>query len=161
MKFRIRQFTAADVAIYKALRLEALQKEGKYFRMSYGEETALPDEEWQNRILNPQFGRFGLYHDDKLIGITAIITEDNINAYMTQSYIRKEYRGRGLSRLLYEARINWAKERNIQKLTVGHRADNISSFKANQHFGFQYKYSQTFLWPDNATVAMHYYELML
>ncbi|RYZ25181.1 MAG: 2Fe-2S iron-sulfur cluster binding domain-containing protein, partial [Sphingobacteriales bacterium] len=35
--------------------------------------------------------------------------------YMTQSYIRKAYRGNHLSRILYDARLEWAKEQGISQ----------------------------------------------
>lgn len=117
--YSIRQLVPADVEAYKAMRLEALQKEPGNFGNSYDMEAAYPEETWVMRLANPAVACFGLYHENTLIGITAIVVTDKEKpqeAYMTQSYIRKEHRGKGLSQLLYNARINWAKQHGIKAL---------------------------------------------
>ena len=58
---------------------------------------------------------FGLFDGDCLIGITAAfaLAEDPAaqTAIFGMSFILPEYRGRGLSRLLYEARLEWTRAR--------------------------------------------------
>lgn len=162
--YTIRQFTAADVSIYRAIRLEALQTEPGFFGNSYATELAYANEQWLARITNPYGACFGLYHLNDLIGITAIIILDKDKAhtaYMTQSYIRPAHRGKGLSKLLYNARLQWAREQGIVRLLIGHRRSNISSMKANQKFGFRYTHSESRTWPDGITEDMLHYELLL
>ncbi len=162
--YSIRQLMPADVDTYKAIRLEALQKEPGNFGNSYATESAFPEETWIARLANPDGACFGLYHENMLIGITVIVVTDKYKpqeAYMTQSYIRKEHRGKGLSQLLYNARINWAKQHSIKRLIIGHRETNIVSKRANQHFGFVYSHSEPRTWPDDATENMLYYHLDL
>lgn len=146
------------------MRLEALKKEPGNFGNSYDMEAAFPEETWIARLTNPVGACFGLYHGNTLIGITAIVVTDKDKpqeAYLTQSYIRKEHRGKGLSQLLYNARINWAKQHDIKGLVIGHRETNIASKKANQHFGFVYSHSEPRNWPDGATENMLHYRLDL
>ncbi len=115
-------------------------------------------------MINPNGVCFGLYADNDLVGITAIIitnTENPIDAYMTQSYIRKEYRKQGLSRLFYEERTKWAKTRKLKKLIIGHRESNQSSRQANQKFGFKYTRREDRTWPDGAIEPILFYELIL
>jgi RimJ/RimL family protein N-acetyltransferase len=58
---------------------------------------------------------------------------------MVASYIKPPYRRQGLTRLLYEARIQWAKEQNdIHTLIMHHRSDNEISRKAHQKFKFEF-----------------------
>lgn len=161
--YTIRRFVTADVDAYKLIRLEALQTEAGMFGRSYIEEAAYTDEVWVNRVNNPDGACFGLYCDNELIGLTGIIKEDkDLNeAYMTQSYIRKQHRGRHLSRMLYEARLKWAKEHNIERLIIGHRASNLASKAANQHYGFKYTHNTERTWSDGSTEDMLYYELYL
>lgn len=162
--YSTRQLVPADVEAYKAMRLEALQKEPGNFGNSYDTEAAFPEETWVARLANPAGACFGLYHENTLIGITAVVVTDKekpYEAYMTQSYIRKEHRGKGLSQLLYNARISWAKQHSIKSLAIGHRETNIASRRANQHFGFVYSHSEPRTWPDGATENMLYYRLDL
>lgn len=163
-QYTIHQFLPEDVEQYKSMRLEALQLERAMFCNSYEYEATFPQEQWIARISNPHGACFGLYYGDELIGITGVVVTDEDRpdeAYMTQSYIRKVYRGKGLSKILYEARLEWAKKRQIKCLKISHRANNLASKAANQHYGFIYTHSEPNTWPDGQTEDMLYYELML
>lgn len=159
--YTIRQFGIADVDAYKRIRLEALEKEPGMYGNSYAMEAALTQEDWTNRISLPGHARFGLYCNDELVGLTAVIINaaNHAEAYMTQSYIRKEHRGKGLSAMLYDARIAWAKANDVKVLTIGHRKSNLASKAANQKYGFVYSHSETRTWPDGITEEMLNYTL--
>lgn len=151
--YTIRQFSIADVDAYKRIRLEALATEPGMFGNSYAMEVALPQEDWINRIVQSGHARFGLYCNEELIGLTAIIinAENPTEAYMTQSYIHKAHRGKGLSAMLYDARIAWAKVNGVAILTISHRKSNLASKAANQHYGFIYHHTESRTWPDGVT----------
>lgn len=161
--YHIHPFQPTDLEAYRHMRLEALQTEAGSFGNSYAFEAAFSEAEWVARLSNPYGCCFGLYHYDDLIGITCIVSgKDQAGAaYMTQSYIRKEHRGKGLSRMLYEARIAWARARGLSSLVIGHRECNIVSRAANQHFGFIYTHQEDRIWPDGASEPMLYYKLIL
>lgn len=161
--YSIRQFAAEDVAAYKRIRLEALATEPGMFGNSHAMEAAMPHEDWVNRIVHPGHARFGLYFNDELIGLTAIIidAENPAEAYMTQSYIRKEHRGKGLSTLLYDARIAWAKAKGVELLTISHRWSNLASKAANQRYGFVYHHTDSRTWPDGVTEDNVHYTLSI
>ncbi len=162
--YTIRRFTPADVHIYRAIRLEALQVEPGMFGNSYDMEAAMPASAWQERLTDRSAARFGLYHGNELIGTTSVIVANRdtpFEAYMTQSYIKQPYRGMGLSQMLYDARIQWAREHGITQLIIGHRRINEASFRANQRNGFVYTHSEQKKWPDGTTDDMLYYKLML
>ncbi len=161
--YSIRQFNREDIPVYKATRLEALQLEPGMFGNSYALEAAFDEEAWDKRVTSSNNACFGLYHADSVIGITGIVidAERPDEAYMTQSYIRKPYRGSGLSRMLYEARLSWARQRGLNRLIIGHRESNIISKAANQRYGFRYTHSQSRLWPDGYLEDMLYYVLEL
>ncbi len=162
-KYTIRQLQLSDLAVYKAMRLEALATEPGFFGNSYGTEAVYTNDIWEERLTNPLKACFGLYYNDELIGITAVLAtpEAPTVGYMTQSYIRKAHRGKGLSAMLYDARIAWAKAQGIKTLTIGHRLSNVTSKKANQHYGFVYTHSESRIWPDGATEDMVNYALKL
>lgn len=108
-------------------------------------------------------GCFGLFADAELIGLTSIIQTEGKpdEAYLTQSYIREEYRRQGLSALLYHARIDWAKARGLGTLTIGHKESNTASKAANQRFGFRFSHRELRHWPDGAAEDKLYYKLRL
>jgi len=161
--YSIRQFTIDDIDAYKRIRLEALATEPGMFGNSHAMEAAMPHEDWVNRIVQHGHARFGLYFNDDLIGLTAIIinAENPVEAYMTQSYIRKEHRGKGLSTLLYDARIAWAKAKGVKLLTISHRGSNLASKAANQHYGFVYHHTDSRTWPDGVTEDNVHYTLSI
>jgi RimJ/RimL family protein N-acetyltransferase len=160
----IRRFLPEDLELYKAIRLEALQLEPGMFGSNYAREAAFTDQQWLDRINGQNSDCFGLFCGDSLIGVTGIVIDkdDPTLAHMTQSYIRKEHRGKGLSRLLYEARLAWAAERpQVKRLRIGHRESNHISKAANQHYGFKYVMREPSDWPDGGREDTLYYELVL
>lgn len=107
-----------------------------------------------------------MFDDARLIGITAVFTFNGDStgqtAILAMSFIDPEYRGRGLSRLLYEARVAWAKAQpNLTRVIVSHRESNEVSRRANQHFGFVYTHTTSRTWPDGVTENELHYELRL
>lgn len=145
------------------MRLEALQMEPGMFCSNYAFEMNMGDAAWLNRLTDPGRATFGLFYHNEPVGITAIATikDKPGTADMIQSYIRKEHRGKGLSRLLYDARLEWAKQHELKQLVIGHRKNNITSKAANQHYGFRYTHSEPRTWPDGTTEDILYYVLEL
>lgn len=158
--YHIRQLQENEAPLYKSMRLEALRLESTMFRRPHAEEAALPDEVWLERMKHPG-AVFGLFANDTLIGITGVKLLDDQVGYLGQSYIRKEYRGLGLSAMLYQARIAWAKKLQLKQLQVGHRESNLVSKAANQRCGFKYSHREPSSWPDGSTEDVLYYVLDL
>lgn len=161
LTYYIRQFTIADKEAYKQIRLESLLKEPSVFGSNYAREAAFAEGEWSNRLNNTDSASFGLYDKDMLIGTTGVIATGPGTALLIASYIREEYRGKGLSALLYQARIAWAKEKGIKSIIVSHRKSNTASKAANQHFHFQYTHEEITEWPDGQQEENVFYRLEL
>lgn len=161
--YAVRPFLPHEVNAYKTIRLEALRTEPGMFGSNYLREAAFTQDQWLERINNPDAACLGLYCNNELIGITGIMLDKERpgSAILTQSYIRSSYRKKGLSALLFNARLAWARERNIQRVEVGNRADNIAAIAANQRFGFTYTHNEPHTWPDSTSEDIFYYELIL
>ncbi len=159
--YHIRQFDTNDREIYRSIRLEALLKEPAVYGSNYKREAAFRDEEWEKRLNNPDSASFGLYYGDRLIGTTGIVVSDPGKGTLIASYICKEHRGKGLSSLLYQARIDWAKAIGLTHLIVSHRKSNHASKAANQRFGFRYTHEEITTWPDGIEEANIFYCLDL
>lgn len=158
--YSIRQLHDGEAALYKSLRLEAIQTEPSMFRCSTPAEVDLTDAQWQERVKYPR-AVFVLLDKDTPIGMTSIIRLNDDEAYLGQSYIKKQYRGKGLSGLLYKIRMEWASNLPLKKLTVSHRESNVISKAANQRLGFIYTHRETLDWLDGTTEDVLYYVLEL
>ncbi len=98
-------------------------------------------EEWESTIRGPAHRVFGLFDAGRLIGITAVFAwrEDpsGESAILAMSFILPEYRGRGFSRLLYKARLDWARTVvQFKRVVVSHRESNERSRRAIERHGF-------------------------
>lgn len=161
--YSTRQFNASDWQTYRDMRLSAINEHRDYF-LPTQDEFSFTEEQWKNRLSSPLSANFGLYDGEKLIGLTTIYreNENSTKALMVSSYIKKEYRGKGLSKFLYEDRIAWArKQKGIKTIELEHRDDNLSSQKAHEKFGFKYTGSYMVRWLDGKDRNCRVYELQL
>ena len=100
------------------------------------------------------------------VGLTGMVQdrrdETGQTGGLVMSYLQPPYRGRGLSRLLYQARLDWAiAQTNWTTLVVSCRAGNEASRRANQTFGFQLVSKEPIIWPDGAEADEWKYRLDL
>jgi RimJ/RimL family protein N-acetyltransferase len=162
----VRALARSDWRAFKELRLAALRTEPGVFLTPYARAAERTDAEWRDGITGPNQQTFGLFDGERLIGNTGVFADRDdpagATAQLVMSYIVPEYRGRGLSALLYEARLRWVRERpQFERVMVGHRRSNEVSRRANQRFGFLEvgRVSQT--WPDGLLEDEVRYELRL
>lgn len=135
---------------YKAIRLEALQTNPEMFGSNYAKESQYTTQEWRAALESDKRAMFVLYAGEEMIGVTGVVLtkDDDSKAALIASFIKPEYRGQGLARLFYQARIDWAKEKGCECVLVSHREGNDRSRNANQHFGFEYTDKEESIWPD-------------
>jgi len=162
-EIHLKQFTKADWEDYQVIRLEALKAHPEYFCPSR-DETKFQKADWHESILNKNGAIFGLYEEDIIIGLTGIIRENNDpnsnKAYMVMSYIREGHRSKGFSKLLYSARIHWAKnQNNLKTLIIEHRDDNLASQKAHQKYKTQFIEARSQKWPDGSSSLCLVYKM--
>jgi RimJ/RimL family protein N-acetyltransferase len=78
------------------------------------------------------------------------------------SFILPEHRGRHLSRILYQARLDWIRaQEQFKRAVVSHRVSNEVSGRAMQHFGFRETHRARKAWPDGGDEDEVFYELNL
>jgi RimJ/RimL family protein N-acetyltransferase len=162
----IRRFDPSEWRLFREFRLAALKAAPGVFATAYEEALARSPEEWRDTICGPDHQVFGLFDGQSLIGITAAFTsrEDpsGETALLAMSFIIPEYRGRGLSRLLYDARLDWIRAQpQFRRVVVGHRASNEVSRRANQHYGFVPIERNHRVWPDGSSEDEIQYELLI
>lgn len=161
--YSLHRLLPSEWAEYKSIRLEALQSNPEMFGSSYLKEVTYSQNDWIALLENDKRAIFVLYNIDSIIGLTgvAIDRDDATSAVLFSSFIRPEHRGKGMARLFYQARIDWAREKKCSSITVSHRAGNEISKAANQRFGFKYTYTKEVTWPDGVSADEVMYVLQL
>jgi RimJ/RimL family protein N-acetyltransferase len=162
----IRPLHPEEWPLFRDFRLFALRSSPGVFSGTLADAEARPEQAWRALIAGPGHQIFGLFDGATLIGITAVFTEADDpsggTANLAMSFIHPDYRARGLSRLFYEARLDWIRARpQFRRVTVGHRESNEASRRANQHHGFTYTGRKSRLWPDGTVEDDWSYELLL
>ncbi len=166
MAITIRQLHEPDWSIFKSMRLKALQNHADVFASPYAKEAAEPDSWWKDTLDGKGKAVFGIFNGETIVGFTGIFTAridpTGQTGVLAMSYIEPEYRGQGLSRLFYQARIDWAvNQPQLKKLIVSHREGNESSRRANQAFSFILNNKENKLWPDGVEALEWNYTLDL
>jgi hypothetical protein len=89
--------------------LRALREHPGVYLGSYKDSAARMEHEWQEMLDGKGKCIFGLFDKDKIIGLAAVFTsrEDSNgqSGVLAMDYIDPLYRGRRLSKLLYQARL--------------------------------------------------------
>lgn len=164
MSFSIRQLQPKDWVAFKAIRLNALQSDPHVFSSNYHKETLISDQEWMAWLGDANKGVFGVFDGDKIVGMTGIMIDrddpSGKTAKLWGSWLDRAVRGQGLSVMMYEARIAWARNHPVvEKIHVSHRESNTPSKMANQKHGFVFTSRSSFTWPDQVTEDEVHYEL--
>ena len=164
--FTVKQFEAKDWPIYKAIRLEALARHENVFGGSFAGESAWSNSQWEYMLGRSDQAFFGLYDGKELIGSTCVFTarddKSGKTALLAGSYIREEYRGKKLSRLLYAARLEWIMgSGRYDRVIVAHKDGNEASRRANQAFGFALVGQNEDVWGDGSRGIKYNYEMRL
>lgn len=160
--FNIRALLPEDWKLLRDMRLFALQLNPDVYYSNYEDTKKISEQEWRKRLKQEGHGVFGLFKKQDLIGITGIYRlPDKFNvARLVMSFIHPDYRGQKLSNLLYDARLNWAKEQNgLEIIEVSHRKGNQASQKSIENHGFQLQKKQIIVWPDGLEDEEFIYQL--
>lgn len=164
MAYSVRPLAQADWEVFRSIRLEALKDSPQFFGSNFVRENAFTQTDWHERLSGDGKAMFGLFDENQIIGLTGIVTDQNDQSQKTaliiSSYTTPVYRGKGLSRMLYQACISWAKDQpQIKRITVSHRESNLASKHANQKFGFVEIGRSSKTWPDGTSEDEIFYEL--
>jgi RimJ/RimL family protein N-acetyltransferase len=150
MGVEVRRFLPEEWASYREIRLHALQADPQVFSSSHAREVGRTEAEWRARLAQPGSAVFGVFAGAELVGLTGVyVGEDPTVATLAASWLAPGWRRRGLSRLLYAARLAWAQGHpTVTRVQVSHRVGNEASRRANQAFGFVFTHTAPLAWPD-------------
>ena len=162
-EIKLRALSVKDWRDLRAIRCRMLQLHTHYFKMSHEQAAQKPDEYWQKMLADEKNCLFGLYDDRVLIGMSGAFTHwdypDGSIANFGMVFIEPQYRGRGLSNLLYDAKIAWARSKGFKKILIGHHIDNVESRASILKHGFVKIGERLSDWPDGTQGISIDYEL--
>jgi RimJ/RimL family protein N-acetyltransferase len=161
MSIRIRPLHKSEWPAFKTFRLGALKAAPGMFATSYEEAAARSAETWQANIAGPCNQVFGLFDGAHLIGITGVFGSGD-TAYLVMSFILPAYRRRGLSAMLYQARLEWIRmRREFKRAVTAIRASNEVSQRVCRAFGFTCIGREARTWPDGSMEDELIFELQM
>ena len=166
MAVTYRLLSREDWESLRDIRLAALLECEGFYLTSYAQALNYTADDWQARIEGPDKAIFGLFDAGVLIGIGGVFTAQDDpseqNGVLGMGFVAAEYRGQGLSQLLYTARIDWArKHRSIRTLKVSHREGNEVSRRAMLKHGFVFAGKERITFGDGQEDMDYQYVLQL
>jgi RimJ/RimL family protein N-acetyltransferase len=158
----VRPLQTIEWEAFRSLRLQALSNAPGSFTTSFEEAAARSQEDWIRLIAGPGHQVFGLF-DSQIVGLSGVfaVPSDPATAEFVMSYIKPDYRGLGLSQLLFQAKLQWAAANGFKRVVLSHRASNRAAARVAQKNGFQQVKSVSRTWPDRAVEDEIVMELML
>lgn len=165
MTVTIRPLAPVEWEAFRDIRLAALAESPGNFFATLADARDGPQERWLEMLESDDGVVFGLFDDARLVGLTAVYVDRAIAARDTaglgMTWVAPGWRGRGLSAMIYAARIAWARERGLRRIIVSHRASNEPSRRAMLAAGFREIARRPHRWPDGVEEDDVAYELAL
>ena len=160
----VRALSADEWQRFRDLRLQALLAAPGVYGTRHADAVQRSEAQWRTTVSGSANQSFGLFVQDELVGITSVFQwpEDSsgTTAVLASSFILPAHRGRGLTRLLFAARLQWISAHGgFNRVVVAHRQSNEPSRRAILRHGFVPFRRRTHDWPDGRTEDELYYAL--
>ncbi|TPQ29142.1 N-acetyltransferase [Bradyrhizobium guangdongense] len=134
---RIRLLTPADAALFRLIRLEALEVNPEAFASTLERERDLPVTQFEQRLATADV--FGAFVDDTLMGVAGFRRHDGRKsahkADLWGMYVRSAARKTGLGKRLIDAVLAHAAER-VEQLHLTVISDNAGAVRLYESAGF-------------------------
>jgi ribosomal protein S18 acetylase RimI-like enzyme len=152
----IEQITAANVALFKDVRLRALADTPSAFGSTFARESEFPDSEWLNRALKWNGGKgIGYLAMDGPNGCgiagSFLNEKDLTQAQLISMWTAPTYRQQGVGRLLVNEILRWAKSRNARALLLMVTSVNQPAMLFYERLGFT-RTGRTEPYPNDPTI---------
>jgi len=129
-----------DLSDYKSIRLELLKENPTNFGSSFEEESLFEDEMWERRLNNKNATSIGAYIGNEIIGICVVMKNPRLKmkhrAELNSMYVKKEYRGQGVSVGLLNNVFELLKDTDVEILRLSVAAHNTSAISLYKKLGF-------------------------
>ena len=156
--------TEASVALFKSIRLRALQDSPGAFGSNYAWESQLPDAEWMNRIRrwngNSGIGYLAMDKGNPCGIAGCLLNDDPTSAQLISMWVAPTHRKRGVGRLLVEQVIGWARACGAHRLHLSETGRNKTAIRFCTRLGFAFT-GNTIPYPNDPTEIEREMELMV
>jgi ribosomal protein S18 acetylase RimI-like enzyme len=131
---------AQNVAVFRDVRLRALQDTPQAFGSTYARESQFSDEEWLQRVWrwNGESGIGYLAmeggHGCGIAGV--LLEEDGACAHLVSMWVAPTHRKCGTGRLLLTEIAGWSRQRGVHVLRLMVTSSNESAIQFYQRLGF-------------------------
>lgn len=140
MTVTIHKFLPEDWPLYRAIRLEALEREPQVYGTGLHQAQALTDAEWRQRLAAPDAGTFGALTDDQPIGMAGWFLPTVANqrhcAIVIGVYVRGGFRGQAIGRRLVAATVADA-ETQAEDVSLHVATENDPARRLYETLGFR------------------------
>jgi ribosomal protein S18 acetylase RimI-like enzyme len=138
---RIEQITLDNLAVFKEVRLRALQESPWAFGSTYAREREFTDGEWKARLerWNGVNGiGFVVMDDDIACGIAGALRDqtDATRAQLVSMWTAPTHRRKGTGRLLVDEVVRWAVQRGMEELQLMVTSQNDAAMRFYAQLGF-------------------------
>ncbi|MGA7634996.1 MAG: GNAT family N-acetyltransferase [Terriglobales bacterium] len=134
---QIRRLAPPDAALYRDIRLEALQRNPEAYGSTFETENAQPLAWFSDRLAASMV--FGAFHGSELVGIAGLLIgegqEEAHKALLVGMYVRPSSRKAGDGRELIETIIEFARER-VELIQLAVVSDNEQAWQLYARLGF-------------------------
>ena len=152
----IEPITPHNLAVFKDVRLRALQEAPYAFGSTYAREVQFDHAEWAKRVerWNGERGVGFLAMDGATAcGIAGSLLDENnpTRAQLVSMWTAPTHRQLGIGRLLVDAVLDWARTRNVHALLLMVTSNNESAIRFYERLGFA-RTGRTEPYPNDASV---------
>jgi RimJ/RimL family protein N-acetyltransferase len=134
---QIRRLEPADAALYREIRLEALQKNPEAFGSTFEKENAQPLSWFEAAICRADI--FGGFLDERLMGIAGFTVKEGTKhahkGVLWTMYVRSDARKFGLGKILVAAVLDHARER-VEMVQLSVVSENEAARRLYEAMGF-------------------------
>lgn len=138
----IKQASAENWRKYKEIRLDALQKNPESFGRAFEEEKDRSENEWKIKLKDKNRVTLLVFKGKTVIGVLGILFESSPKtahlAHIISVYLKKEYRGQGISTQLMNEALNVIKARKkTKKVKLNVTTNQMPAVNLYKKFGFR------------------------
>ena len=141
----IRRLAKKDAKAYWHLRLEALEQEPHAFIESAAEHRATTIDSVKERLVPDRTGHsfvLGAFNERQMVGTAGFFREKHLNTrhkgLIWGVYIKKEFRGQGLARTLFQELLRQARAQpGLEQINIAVSSGNAAARGLYSSLGFQ------------------------
>ena len=138
MGVSIKKLDESDWKVYKDLRLQMLSEEPQAYSQTFGEVSKRSDDEWREKTISGNMAALIISIDGVPVGMNGLYYENTDTVSIWGMFIKKEFRGMGLSRKLMEAiEEEIRKDTIVKKIQVFVSSSQVSAHKLYESMGYK------------------------